>query len=174
MILNRSDLNLQFPNVAALNAVGRRNMQMQAKERKWAQKSANASPQKSAKESKRAQKSTKRELPRKNCKQPGLEQPGLTLNPPAQSQYMQEKNLGELIFVRIHAGPVFALARIQENIFEDVFPEYFAKFLGEFTRCKYMPCLYSHLGEYRKFSWQMIYVLVSCQGVIDLLANRDS
>ena len=63
---------------------------------------------------------------------------------------MQEKFPGELIFVRIHAGPVFALARIQENIFEEVFPEYFAKFLGEFTRCEYMPRLYSHLREYRK------------------------
>ena len=54
--------------------------------------------------------------------------------PPAQNQYMQEKNLGELIFARIHEGPVFALARIQETIFEEVFPEYVAKFLGEFTR----------------------------------------
>ena len=50
--------------------------------------------------------------------------------PPAQNQYMQEKILGELIFARIHAGRVFALARIQENIFEEVFPEYFAKLLG--------------------------------------------
>ena len=31
---------------------------------------------------------------------------------------MQDKILGEWIFARIHAGPVFALARIQENIFE--------------------------------------------------------
>ena len=38
---------------------------------------------------------------------------------PAQNQYMQEKNLGEFIFFsRIHAGPVFALSRIQEIIFE--------------------------------------------------------
>ena len=35
-------------------------------------------------------------------------------------------------------------------IFEEVFPEYFAKFLGEFTRCEYMPRLYSHPREYRK------------------------
>ena len=63
---------------------------------------------------------------------------------------MQEKILGELIFARIHAGPVFALARIQENIFEEVFPECFAKFLREFTRCEYMPRLYSHPREYRK------------------------
>ena len=63
---------------------------------------------------------------------------------------MQEKNPGELIFARIHAGPVFALVRIQENIFEEVLPEHFAKFLGEFTRCEYMPRLYSHPREYRK------------------------
>ena len=63
---------------------------------------------------------------------------------------MQEKILGELISARIHAGPVFALARIQENIFEEVFPEYCAKFLGEFIRCEYMPRLYSHPREYRK------------------------
>ena len=44
--------------------------------------------------------------------------------PPAQNQYMQEKILGELIFARIHAGPVFALARIQESIFEGSFSAY--------------------------------------------------
>ena len=44
--------------------------------------------------------------------------------PPAQNQYMQEKNLGELIFPRIHAGPVFALAQIQENILEESFSAY--------------------------------------------------
>ena len=63
---------------------------------------------------------------------------------------MQETILGELIYERIHAGPVFALARIQENIFEEVFPEYCAKFLGEFIRCEYTPRLYSHPREYRK------------------------
>ena len=74
----------------------------------------------------------------------------LLLYPSAQNQYMQEKILGELKFARIHAGLVFVLARIQENIFVEVFPEYCAKFLGEFTRCKYMPRLYSHPREYRK------------------------
>ena len=39
--------------------------------------------------------------------------------PPAQNQYMQEKILGELFFSRMHAGPAFALARIQENILEE-------------------------------------------------------
>ena len=52
--------------------------------------------------------------------------------------------IGELIFARIHAGPVF------ENIIEEVFPQYCAKFLGEFIWCEYMPRLYSHLREYRK------------------------
>ena len=40
--------------------------------------------------------------------------------PPAQNQYMQEKSW-ELLFARIHAGPVFALARIPKNIFEELF-----------------------------------------------------
>ena len=64
---------------------------------------------------------------------------------------------GELIF-----------ARIQENIFEEVFPEYFAKFLGEFARCEYMPRLYSQPCEYRKIflaNYLCIALLVSCQGV---------
>ena len=72
----------EFPNAVVLNAVVRRNTQMSAKECKCPQKSANASPQKSANASpqksakgrKRAQKSAKE---RKNCKQPGLKQPGL-------------------------------------------------------------------------------------------------
>ena len=44
---------------------------------------------------------------------------------------MQEKIHGELISARIHAGPVLALARIQANIIQEVFPEYCAKFLRE-------------------------------------------
>ena len=43
--------------------------------------------------------------------------------PLAQNRYMQEKILEELIFARIHVGPVFALVRIQENIFEELFFE---------------------------------------------------
>ena len=50
---------------------------------------------------------------------------GLKMNySPAQNQYMQEKILGELIFAPIHAGPVFALARIQKNIFKEPFLAY--------------------------------------------------
>ena len=65
-------INLKFPNAVVLNAVGHRNMPMCAKERKRAQKSANARAQKGAKERKRA-------LPRKNCKQPDLKQQVLEL-----------------------------------------------------------------------------------------------
>ena len=35
-----------------------------------------------------------------------------------------KKNLGELISAQIHAGPVVALARIQENIFEESLSAY--------------------------------------------------
>ena len=38
----------------------------------------------------------------------------------------------------------------RKTFFDEVFPEYSAKFLGEFTRCEYMPRLYSHPREYRK------------------------
>ena len=44
--------------------------------------------------------------------------------PPGTKPIHAGKNLGELIFSRIHAGPVFALARIQENIFEVSFSAY--------------------------------------------------
>ena len=57
---------------------------------------------------------------------------------------MQEKNLGELLFARIHAGPVFALARIQENIFEELFSANLPYSWGNWPRCEYMPRLYSH------------------------------
>ena len=70
--------------------------------------------------------------------------------PPAQNQYMQENILGEFIFARIYAGPVFALTRIQENIFEELFPNISHIWGGNSFRWEYMPRLYSHLREYRK------------------------
>ena len=76
---------LQFPNAVVLNAVGRRNTQIRAKERKWAQKSANARAQKGAKERKRA-------LLRKNYKQPGLKQPGLVGTPDGRKFWTPRKN----------------------------------------------------------------------------------
>ena len=39
---------------------------------------------------------------------------------------MQEKILEELIFARMHAGHVFALARTQENLFEGSFSAHWA------------------------------------------------
>ena len=86
--------------------------------------------------------------------------------PPAQNQYMQEKILGELIFPRLHAGPVFALARIQEKIF---LRSHFLRvsqilegnYFGAYT-CRACICTRANTGKY---SWGIIYVLVSCQGV---------
>ena len=78
---------------------------------------------------------------------------------------MQEKILGELIFPRIHAGPVFALARIQENIVEESFsayePNFERNYFGAYT-CRACIRTRANTGEY---SWGIIYVLVSCQGV---------
>ena len=37
---------------------------------------------------------------------------------------MQENILEEFIFARLHVGPVFILAQIQENIFEEMFLKY--------------------------------------------------
>ena len=86
--------------------------------------------------------------------------------PPAQNQYMQEKILGELIFAPIHAGPVFALVRIQENIIEEHFPHisqiWGAVHVGANT-CRACICTLANTGKY---FWGIIYVLVSCQGVI--------
>ena len=59
-----SPISLQFPNAVALNAVGPRNRQMSAEERRRLQNNA---------------KGRKRAFLRKKCKQPGLKQPGLEL-----------------------------------------------------------------------------------------------
>ena len=79
---------------------------------------------------------------------------------------MQEKNLGELIFSRIHAGPVFALAQIQENIFLRSHFLHISQILegnyfGAYT-CR--ACIRTRANT-GKYSWRIIYVLVSCQGV---------
>ena len=82
-------------------------------------------------------------------------------------QYMQEKFLGELIFSRIDAGPVFALARIQENIFEESFLHLSqileGNYFGAYT-CR--ACIRTRANT-GKYFWGIIYVLVSCQGVKD-------
>ena len=65
-----------------------------------------------------------------------------------------------------------------DNIFDEVFPEYFAKFLGDFKRWEYMPpCIRTRANSSPgKYSWRIIYVLVSCQGVlcvVNLLSHTD-
>ena len=52
--------------------------------------------------------------------------------------------------MRIHAGPVFALARIQFNIFEELFLCIFAKFWGEFVSVRIHAAPVLHPHEYRK------------------------
>ena len=48
--------------------------------------------------------------------------------PAAQNRYMQEKILEELIFARIHVGPVFALVRIQEIFLRNYFRNMYSHF----------------------------------------------
>ena len=54
-------------------------------------------------------------------------------NTPRHKTNTCRKNLGELIFARMHAGPVFALARVQENSFQGSFSTELARFLKEFN-----------------------------------------
>ena len=71
------------------------------------------------------------------------------------------KNSGGINFKLMHAGPVFALARIQENIFEGSFPKNSSILEGSqfgANTCRAR----ANTGKY---SWRIIYVLVSCQGV---------
>ena len=44
--------------------------------------------------------------------------------PPGTKPIHAEKIIGELIFVRVHAGPVFVSAGIQEYIFQELFLKY--------------------------------------------------
>ena len=95
--------------------------------------------------------------------------------PPAQNQYMQEKVLGELIFERIHVGPVFA--REYRKIFSrNHFPHisqilegiHFSALSANTCRA----CIRTRAST-GKNSWQIIYVLVSCQGVMLLAKLKD-
>ena len=52
--------------------------------------------------------------------------------------------------MRIHVGPVFALAQIQGKIVEELFSAYLPHSLGNSFRCEYMLRLYSHPCEYRE------------------------
>ena len=81
---------------------------------------------------------------------------------------MQEKFLGELIFARIHAAPVFALARIQENslVFRGAIFLISRQFWGgvHFGANTCRACIRTRANT-GKYSWGIIYVLVSCQVV---------
>ena len=70
-------VRLQFPNAIVLNAVGCRNMLMSAKERKGA-------------------------LPRKNCKQPGLRQPGWELPDMGALGPQSKENLNRISPNKVH------------------------------------------------------------------------
>ena len=58
---------------------------------------------------------------------------------------MQENVWGELVYARIHAGPVFALARMQKFIFEESFPHICQ--VRYSSRCEYTLRLYSYPRE---------------------------
>ena len=65
--------------------------------------------------------------------------------PPAQNRYMQEKILEELIFARIHVGPVFALSRIQENTLEELCLKYvFAPLPPRAYLCMNIVAVFTH------------------------------
>ena len=61
----------------------------------------------------------------------------------------------------MHAGPVFALARIQEYIVEELFSAYLPDAWGNPFWCEYMPCLRSHPRENRK-----IFLSCLCLGLM--------
>ena len=50
----------------------------------------------------------------------------------------------------MRAGPLLALARIQENMLEEFFSAYLPNSWGNSFQCEYMPRLYSHPRKYRK------------------------
>ena len=70
----------------------------------------------------------------------------------AQNQYMQEFFLGESILHNIHAGPVFAEARIQEIHLRKHFSANLPNSWGKSFRSNYVQRLYSHPHEYRQKS----------------------
>ena len=91
---------------------------------------------------------------------------GILRLPPAQNQYCTcRKNSWVVHFAQIHAGPVFALARIQENTLEESFSKCFAKVLGEFISganlCRACIRTSTNTGT---FSWRFLYVLVRARG----------
>ena len=76
---------------------------------------------------------------------------------------MQETILWESIFARTHAGPLFALARIQEDIFEELFSEYFCQTLRGIH-------VSANTG---KAPGELFYVSVSGRGVQEISPLRE-
>ena len=70
--------------------------------------------------------------------------------PPGTKPRHAEKFLWKFVFARIHAGPVFALARIKANSLEELVSAYLPNSWGNSFRCEYMPRLYSHPREHRE------------------------
>ena len=100
-----------------------------------------------------------------------LLEPGRVLTPlPGRggSQYMQEQILEKFIYAWIHAGAVLALVQMQENSFCEIIFHMFCQILGGIhssaNTCRACEC--------RKKSWQIIFVLVSWQGVIQVNAKK--
>ena len=63
---------------------------------------------------------------------------------------MQETTLGEVIFAKIQAGPVFVRVQIQENSLRNYFSACLPNSWGNSWRREYMPHLYSHPRQYSK------------------------
>ena len=63
---------------------------------------------------------------------------------------------------RIHAGPVSALARIEESLFEEPFSAYLPN-LGEFISVRMQAAPVFAPVRTQENSWRIAYVLVSCQ-----------
>ena len=76
--------------------------------------------------------------------------------------------------MQIHAGPVFALARIQDNVFEGSFPQSSSILKGiQFGANTCRACIRTRANT-GKYSWRIIYVLVSCQGVLQKLLFKKN
>ena len=88
-----------------------------------------------------------------------------TILPRHKTNTCRKKNLGEFKFcAKCMRGLYLQSREYRKVLLRDRF-RILAKFLMNSYRCKYMSRLYSHLREYRKNSWRIIYILVSCQGV---------
>ena len=87
----------------------------------------------------------------------------------------QEPILGELLFARLHAGPVFALARIQRKIFlRDHFLHMSQILEGiHFGVNTCRACIHTGANT-GKGSWRIFYVLVLCQGVFLQMSSAEA